>query len=272
MSELKWFLTGGAANADPLLSIGGEVSSTRILSKAVTRDTSLITGVVIDDAMGGKIGKWTLTYTNSGQTIAVTPQGGAIGTAIDISSDGEYYVQGANNGGGIYITVAAASLPGSNQSDTFTTVNQTQKVLDNVSKSESDTGKTYYRYIALQNKGGVATEDDKKNIKVWLASNTPGQDNVQIAVSNIPASTGAGTTNVDYPNTLADEFTAPTGDDAGVTFSNPATVDDALLIGDLSSAAGTTHTRFLIEKRVVPAGVDAKEVFNTASLAFSAKV
>ena len=276
MSELKWWLTGGAANTDPLLSIGGAVSSAaaaRILSKSITRVTSLIDGVTVDDAMGGSLGTWTIIYTSSTQTITVTPQGGAVGDSVDISADGEYYVQGSNDGGGIYITVIAASLPGSNTTDTFTVVNHTQKVLDNVPKSESDTGKTYYRYIAIQNDGSVATDDDKKSVTVWVNENTPGQDNVQIAVSNIAASTGAGTTNVDFPNTLTDEFTAPdAGVDSGIVFSNPITEATGLSMGDLTSTAGTAYTKFLIEKRVVPVGVDAKETNNALSLSFSAKV
>ena len=268
MYDLQWFLSGGAANADPLLSIGGAISSTRILSKLVVRNESLISGVTISDAVGGSIGIWSMTYTSASKTIVLTPQGGAPGDSVDISVDDDYFIQGANDGGGLYITVNASALPSSNTTDTLTVTNKIELILDDVTKVESNAGKTFYRCIALQNLGAVLDEDDKLEVGIAINSNTPGQDNIKIGLATQAASTGAGVDGTDYPNTIADEFTAP----AGVTFSAPTIKADALSVGTLSSQAGTSYVKFLWIEREVPVGVREKEDNNTFSLTLFALV
>ena len=272
MEELEWRLSGGATgtgNTDPLISIGGVLTTTRILSQTPTRTTSLITGVTVDDAAGNGEGAGTMTYTLTGQTLQWTPAGGAIGTAMDISSDGSFYIQGANDGGALYVTVVAANLPNGNTVDTVTIDGKKILAWDDVTKTESDAGKTFYRCFALTNTGTVATTDDKKTIKIWINANTPGQDSISIGLAAEVPSTGAGAAGTDYPVILADDFTAAP---AGVTFTSPASEATALTAFDLSSTAGSTHTKFVWEKRTVPIGVTAKETANTFSLAFSAKV
>lgn len=276
MEELQWFLSSDTSqsNTDPLLSLGGQISTVaagRILSQVATRTTSLVTGVTVDDASGNGLGAGTLTYTLSGQSLQWIPSSGAIGSAVDVSADGSYFIQGANNGGALYVTVDAASLPGANTTDTITITNQTELLFDDVLKTESDAGRTEYRMIWLKNTGSVATTDDKKTVKVWINANTPGQDNISIAVADEVASAGTGTPGTPpCPEKIADSITAPSS--PTLTFAAPTTETDALTIGDLTSTSGSTFARGLWIKRIVPAGVDAKEDNNALSLAFSAKV
>jgi hypothetical protein len=272
MAELKWYLSGGATgagNTDPTVSIGGLLSSQEILSQTATRVTSLITGVTIINASGNGLGTGTLTYSSTGGTLSWSPYGGAAGTAVDVSVDGTYYIQGANNGGALYVTVVNANLPNATTSDTVTIANQTQKLLDNVSKAESNAGMVDYRMVWLVNEGTVADDDDKLEVKLWINETTPGQDSIAIGLATQAASDGTGTPGVgDCPEVLANDTTAP----AGVTFTTPTTEAAALSIGTLSSTAGTTNAKAVWLRRTVPAGVTEAEPNNTFSLAVSAKV
>ena len=275
IEEIQFFLSGGATgagNSDPTVSLGGLLTSTRILTQVATRTTSLITGVTISDAAGNGLGAGTMTFTSTGSTLQWQPSGGAIGTAIDISADGDYGITSANDGGLIYVTVVAASLPGSNTTDTVTITNQTELLFDNVTKVQSDAGLSDHRMIWIKNVGATATTDDKKTLTIWINANTPGQDNISIALpdTNDVASAGTGTAGVaPIPEVLASETTAP---DGTVTFSAPTTEATGLVIGDLTSTSGSTFTKALWVKRVIPTGVDAKEVNNTFLLSFSVKV
>ncbi|MCK5190691.1 MAG: hypothetical protein KAR12_11620 [Methylococcales bacterium] len=274
--DLQWFLSSNTSqtNTDPLASLGGQISTAagaRILSQVATRTTSLVTGVTVDDLSGSALGNGTLTYTSTGQTLQWTAPSGAIGTAVDVSSDGSYGIQSANDGSVLYVTVVAASLPGSNTTDAIAVTNQTEEIFDNVTKVESNDSLTDYRMIWLKNTGAVATTDDKKTIKVWINSNTPGQDNISIAIADEVASDGTGTPSTPpCPEMIANDITAPS--DPALTFTAPTSETTALTIGDLTSTSGSTFARALWLKRTVPAGVDAKETNNTFSLSFSAKV
>lgn len=279
IEELQWWLSSDTTqtNVDPLASLGGQISTAagaRILSQVATRTTSLVTGVTIDDAAGNGLGAGTLTYTNTGQTLQWTPAGGAIGTAVAVGTDGSYGIISANDGGLLYVTVVAASLPGANTTDTVTISNQTQEIFDDVTKVESDASLTDFRMIWLKNTGATATTDDKKTIVVWINANTPGQDNISIAAATEEASDGTGTPGTPpCPETLATDITVP----SGVTFTSPTTEADGISLGliadgSLTSTAGSTFARALWIRRIVPAGVDTAEANNTFSLAFSAKV
>lgn len=279
MEELQWFLSSNTSqtNTDPTASLGGQISTdagARILTQVATRTTSLVTGVTIDDAAGNGLGAGTLTYTLTGQTLQWTPASGAIGTAVDVSSDGSFYIQAANDGGALYVTVVAASLPGANTTDTITITNKTLEIFDNATKVESNDGLTDYRMIWLKNTGSVATTDDKKEIVVWINTNTPGQDNISIGAAVEEASDGTGTPGTPpCPEKIATDITAP----SGVTFTSPTVEADGLSLGlladgSLTSTAGSTFARALWIKREIPAGVSAKETNNTFLLSFVAKV
>ena len=70
-----------------------------------------VTGVTVHRTANSEGGTKSLSYTNTGTTLA---WGG--GSAIDVSADGDYILT-ATDGSRIMVTVTAASLPGSDQSD-----------------------------------------------------------------------------------------------------------------------------------------------------------
>ena len=224
LADLEIRLSGGAANTDQAASIGGAISTAGgglVLSQSATAPTT-ITGVTINDAAGNSVGAGVLAYDSTALTLRWTPPSGTAGTVVDVSADGDYAVQGANDTGYLDVTVVAASLPGSSQTNTITIANQTNKMFDDVSKAESLAGDTEYRCFYVKN---AHASDTMIGTKLWIETNTPGQDIVQVALD--PAGKNG------TPSAIADEDTAP----AGVDFdaNNPVDADSALDIGDLST-------------------------------------
>ena len=80
-----------------------------------------------------------------------TPPSGAAGSCVNVASNGKYAIQGASNGGLLFVTVVAASLPSSSQSNTITITSIANEVWDDVSKAEALAGDTEYRCLYLYN-------------------------------------------------------------------------------------------------------------------------
>jgi hypothetical protein len=254
LANLAFYYSGGGSNADTTLSIGGAISSVRVLSQTATGLTTL-TGVTIDDALGNTPGDGTLSYTSSTKSFTWTPYGGSVGTAVAVAESGTYFVQGANNGGGLAITVVYASLPTANTSNTITIANQTQKLFLDTTKAQSDAGLTRYHGFYVKNTHATLP---MVGIKLWIAENTPGSDTCGLFLDAIAAGTG-GT----GPTTLADENTAP----AASTFVTPdsATHADVLAVGTLTSG----QCRFIWIRQITPAGVTVATSANTLKLGMS---
>jgi hypothetical protein len=272
-AQLQFRLSGGASNETATASIGGIMSTVAggiILSQLATASSSPIAGVTLGDANGNALGSGTLTYTytSTTKTLRWTPPSGSIGSAVDVSSNGTYMLQGGSDGGTLLVTVVSASLPSASTTDTITITAQDQKIFDDVLKTESDSGKTYYRCIYLYNSGTTATTDDKKDCEVYIDTNTPGLDGVTIGLATQDPDTGGatGTAGTDYPAAVADEFTAP----AGVTFSAP-TAASPLTGFNLSSTAGSTYAQAIWIKREVTAGTYTAYEANSFRLGVSFK-
>lgn len=185
LSDLKRYLSGGAANTTADASLGGAISTTGLIkNQTATRSTSLITGVTIDDALGNAIGSGTLTFAGAAKTLSWTPPNSTAGTAVDVSSSGTYAIQGPSNGGMVIVTVVASSLPGSNVSDTVVISALNNQLWDDVSKAQSNAGEVTYRCFYFKN----AAADTMVEFKLWIAENTPGQDSVAIGLD--PAGIG----------------------------------------------------------------------------------
>jgi hypothetical protein len=273
-AQLQFRLSGGSSNTSATASIGGIMSTVAggiILSQLATASASPIAGVTLGDANGNALGSGTLTYTytSTTKTLKWTPPSGSIGDAVDVSSNGTYMLQGGSDGGTLLVTIVAASLPSASTTDTIAITAQDQKIFDDVLKTESDTGKTYYRCIYLYNSGTTATTDDKIDCEVYIDTNTPGLDGITIGLATQAPDTGGatGVSGTNYPAAIADEFTAP----AGVTFSAP-TADAPLTAFDLSSTAGSTYAKAIWIKREVTAGTYTAYEANSFRLGVSVKV
>ena len=105
-------------------------------------------------------------------------------------------------------------------------------LFDDVSGDESFSGDTEYRAFFVKNNHGSLTW---QSVKVWIDTNTPGVDSVEIGIE---ASKGT------PKQTIANESTAPTG----ISFSAPANKAAGLSLGDLL----TTDVYMVWVKRIVP--------------------
>lgn len=237
LAYLEQRLSGGASNSDPAASLGGVMSSTRILSKSAT-GISNITGVVIDDAPGSADGAGTLAYTAATHSFVWTPNGGTAGASTAITESGRLAVPGS--AGYLFLDVTYASLPVGNASDTITVAQLANELFDNIAKTESYEGATDYRCSYVYN--AHATEPFI-GAKIYISSQPSGADDLWLGLDL--AGTGDGAT-TGVADTIATESTAP---DPAVTFSQPSAIGSALTIGQLNAG----QARAVWSKRVTPA-------------------
>lgn len=190
LAYLETRLSGGATNTNPAKSLGGPMSSERVLSQAATAPTT-ITGVTINDAAGNAEGAGTLTYTYhaTAPTLKWTPPSGSAGIAVNVSTNSRYALQGASNGGLLFVTVVAASLPSSSQTNTITIAGIANEVWDDVSKAEALAGDTEYRCLYLYN---AHSTDTMASGLLWRHTDTAGQDVLSLELD--PAGVGNGST------------------------------------------------------------------------------
>lgn len=229
--DLSKRLSGGAANSDPNLSIGGAMSSTVIGAQTTTALTN-ITGVVFADANGNNDGTGTLTYNATGDTFTWQGAADTVGTAVTAGSDGTYVIYSGTHGY-VAITVTYASLPVGNASDTVTIGTPLNNIFDDISKTESFVGDTEYRCFYLTNTHG---SDSFFGVGVYIALQPTGDDSWEIGLD--PAGMNGTAT------TPATEGDAP----AGVTFSSPNS-GSPLNIGQMDPA--DYHAVWI--KRTIPA-------------------
>lgn len=255
MADLYFRLSGGAANTSPAAALGGALSTAgggRVLSQTATGLTTL-TGVAIDDASGNAIGAGQLFFDQSAGSLRWTPYGGAAGTPVVVSGgSGRYAIYGGGGAGALYVTVTVGSLPSGDITNTVTIANIANNVWDDVSKADALAGDTEYRGLYVKNEHASA---DMVSGKLWVSENTPGQDNIQIALGIEAVSVALAT--------IANENTAP----ATVDFAanNPISKATGLSLPDLAAAA---YKGFWV-RRTVPAGVTEAETANTFRLGVS---
>lgn len=246
-------LSGGASNTDPALALGG-VMSTVVGGKVLSQNTSglTITGVTIDDAMGNSVGSGSLFFDESANTLRWTPPLGTAGSAVDVTGDDVYALQGGNDGGVLLVTIVNASLPSSGATDTIAITNKTLNIFDDVTKAEALSGDTEYRGLYFENSH---SSDSMTDAKFWIENNTPGQDVINVA-------DGDEAVNIAL-ETIADEDTAPSGPDFDsanpIDFASGLALPTPLAFGDFKG---------WWLRRTVPANVSAAEDKNTFRIGF----
>lgn len=250
--------SGGAANANPSLSLGGVRSSIPIGSQILSVPIQ-VTGVSVKFAHNNPQGAGTLKYTLTGNTLSWRPPSSATDYAKPIIASGEY-ILGDPVEGFIVVDVATASLPAGSRTDTIGVTPAFGALWDSVQPSESLSGSTEYRCTYIRNTGDTILY----NVKVWILSQTTGQDSVAIALD--PAGKGNGTT-TGVAIVIANE--KDTGNAlAAVTFSTPAGIGEALLVGDL--APNECHA--LWEKRIVPSNTTQQALQNNYTIGVGADI
>lgn len=251
LADFVMRLSGGASNTDPLLALGGAMSTVgggRVLSQSQTG--LVMTGVVVDDAMGQAEGDGSLFFDFSATTLRWTPPAGTAGTPVDVSSDGTYAIQGGNDGGVLLVTITAASLPSSDQTNVLAITNLTEEIFDDVTKAESQAGATKYRGLYWENADAA---DSILDARFWINTNTPGQDVIAIA-------DGDEAVNVAL-ETIVDENTAP----VGPTFTGPSDYDSGIALP--TTMAFSDYKGWWI-RQTIPAGVTQAVTANAFRLGF----
>lgn len=262
LADLEIRLSGGAGNTDPDASLGGIMSTERVLSQSSSAPTN-VTGVVLDYAAGNALGDGTLTFTyvdGTDDTLQWTPNGGSIGAAVVVGADGKYVILDSTGDQQIFVTVTDVSLPGSSQTDTDITIaNIVNETFDDISKAEAFAGDTEYRCFYLKN---THSTDTMFNVTIWLESDAVGADVLTMAADLAGVGDGASTGVAD---TIVDESTAP---DPALTFTAPATVGAGIVLGDL--AAGEAVAFWL--RRVVPATTTVSTPLDTSEIGIAAYI
>lgn len=174
---LRLRLSGGAANSDISLSLGGAKSSVAVLSQSATPSAS-IAGVTVVDAAGNPEGTGTLTYTAVGKTLQWTPPSGSIGLPVSIGSNGTYLIRGADaTDGYVIVSVVSASLSSvTNFAPSVTVANQTELFLPIVAKDTAYAGATEYFCFYLENAGATSI----KAVQAQISIDTPGLDTLSL--------------------------------------------------------------------------------------------
>jgi hypothetical protein len=251
--DLNIYFTGvttdGDTQSDPNASLGGKRSGTILESISASAPVN-VTGVAIDEVPASSgTGSATLAFTATGATLAYTAPGDTAGAAVDVSTDGTYEIYSNDSTKYMIVTVVAASLPGTDKSDTITLSSVAENLFDSVGSGEAQAGSTEYRAVMVKNDSAAAMN----SMVVWIETNTPfADDHAEIGIEAPTA--GA-------IQSVADEATAP----ASVTFSLADGEANGLSIGNLAS--GDVYGVWL--KRVV-SSTNQRYANNSLTFAFKA--
>lgn len=242
--EYAIYMSGGASNDTPDLSLGGSrstLSTGRVASQVATAPTN-VTGVVIDRAYNNPIGIGTLKWDYALATLQWKPFGALSFISTPITVDGVYVL--GNVSGYLECTVDVSSLPLSTQQDADIVItNALNNTYDSVSIAESTSGSIEYRCFYLRN---LSATDTVYNATIWILQQPVGPDELDIALD--PAGIGNGTSTGVAIGPIADEADSG-GLLSGLTWSRPSSQATGLLMGNL--APGQSHAYWT--RRTVPA-------------------
>lgn len=259
LGELKVIYSGGVANVDQQLSLGGLISTaaeSAVISQLAGTPAPAISGVTVLDARGHvSYGTGTLRWMHTTSTLYWKRPGGTTFIGLAVSADG--IIALGDGSGYLIVQVSIASLPSTVSIDASVSIDPAvNKTFDNISPAQSLAGYTDYRCFYMKNTAAAGTAID---VKMWIKKQPDGDDTLQIALD--PAGTN-GTAlqlvdEVDSTNVLS-----------GITWAAPTTQGTALTIGNL----GPGEFRAFWIKRTVPQDTYTQVIENRSALAFSALV
>jgi len=156
----------------------------------VTVSGTNITGLTITYASAALLsGTLSVSYNDTAETMEIKMDSESYGVPIDVSGDvlgGVIYDELEE--GFIIVNVTNASLPASNQVDTFTVAYPDEKFVPDYQAYETTADKTRYRLLVVRNEDGT---DSMTDLTVWCAK--PDGDNTTVATGEtigIAASSG----------------------------------------------------------------------------------
>jgi len=198
--NIEFYLSGGAANTDPNLSLGGARSLTPINGIPVTFTGGGIAGVSLNHASGCASGLGELHYFTSPPRMCWVGAEGVgnldLINQTEIVGDGVYIIPDRNGVSTITVSIVALSLPSIDVSELVTIGVATNNLFGATTPQDAESGKTQYRCIyALNTSGKVLTID------WWLGLDMSSADGVSLGLSGLVSGV--------IEETIVDEETAP---------------------------------------------------------------
>lgn len=250
IEKLKHKYSGGAANANPLLSLGGVMSSEVVVSQTTSSPVN-VTGVVIAGSYNNAQGVGLLSWSPGTNQLSWQPPGSAyVYNQSGIVASGTYVIGGTD--GTLVLTVTVGLLSGTYKQDSITVSRVSGNVFDSVAPVDSLIGDVEFRAIYMHNTSDVALLD----FRIWIKQLTTGPDEIDVGLD--PAGRGNGST-TGVATTIATAHDVPTG----VTFSRPLTYQTGLQVGTL----GVGEAVAFWERRTVPANTTGNITANTSTIA-----
>jgi hypothetical protein len=230
-SYLEYRLSGGAANTDPDLSLGGVMSSETIKGQSQTGLT--MTGVTYVDGSGNPEGVGDLQL-RAGPVLRWQPSGDTFLNQPDVSADGRYSLY-ATSGAAIFVDVVSASLPAPDVDNTLTIANIRNELFDDIASNESWDGMTDYRCFFLTN---THPTDTFNTVKIYIDQQPLGADTLRLGYNSAGLNADA--------ETIVNETTAPSG---SVVFGTHTSEGTAI---DLSPLAAGDRFAVWVERSISP--------------------
>ncbi len=208
LEDAELFLSGGASNADPALSLGGVESSVKLGLGSGSFNPSGPGGVTIA-AAGAPItgaGRLLISNTHLAPDVYVEYEepgftsGGVIFLQAADGSNDRFIVQAKGDESQFLILdIDTASIPASTHAYyDVDVVGASPILLPNVTELQSINGVTQYRCLYLRNTSGIA-----KTADVWLGIKDEGPELLELGTTT--------TVSGGVESTIANEFTEPAG-------------------------------------------------------------
>jgi len=257
--------SGGAANGDQTLSIGGVKSSVVPASQQSTALT--IPGITVLEIAGMQNGDGQLIVDPSNTSIALTPPNGSQGLRISYLGEGDrtYFLAGSSGtpNGYMLVDVVEASLPTTYSVDNIVISTPQNSLFSDVTKNQATNGIRQHRCIYLTNNHVVT---DIAKLALYLLNTTEGDDLIEYAFDT-DAGIGDGVT-TGVAVSLIDE-TDPSSALSGLTFESEL---DPLLAQELLSVLAPGESIPIWVKRTVPKFVSAEVINNMFTLGINTYV
>jgi hypothetical protein len=199
------------------ISSSGELAASNVGTSMLELDTGAGASAGSTQSITVNNADGTLTYTNIGTLLQYTAPGDTIGSTVDVSVDGTYTLRSNDASLFLEVTVTAASLPGSDQSDTLTITrgDNVDNLFDTVSTGEATAGDTEYRAVIVRNEKAVPLS----SFGIFIDRQTPLiTDDIELAIEELVSSS---------IQSIANESSAP----AGITFSKPTAASPLTIAG-----------------------------------------
>lgn len=243
------FLSGGSSNADPELALGGALSTEMVRGKPAAYVSTTVAGVSIEYAIGdnANTGTGSLFVDVQGDHAEIQWSAPTIGTIVGtfpVTESGTYAIF-CDESNYLVVTVDYPSLVLGTYTESVSVGFESQNVFDDTATAETTTGSTSYRCIFFKN-----ISDTSHTYRFMQV--------VESSPNSAQYFMGMNASEVNTAQTIADEFTAP----SGVTFyESGVSVTDQLVF---TLSAGDSQAIWL--RRTIPARASGEPLTDQCSM------